>query len=142
MANAHIKELLKKYKGKKLDITFKDTTTFNFLDWEDLLDWKLDDGRHGSDIIYEYYIFPSKEIKEHIKKGEWVPVGVLGLSYGAGTHDAGEYAEMHNQGVILFDVTKKENLVALYYSSRDETGPEKIANSLQEFEQLLTVVKK
>lgn len=141
MKNSPIKNLLKKYKGKKLDILVEEKTTFNFIDWEDLLDWELDDGRHGSDIIYEYYIFPSKEIKESVKKGEWVPTGVLGLYHGAGTNDAGEYAEMHHQGIVFFDMTSdKENPAVFYYRSRDEVGPDKIASSLEEFESLLTKV--
>jgi hypothetical protein len=67
--------------------------------------------------IFEYFITGDCESKVDDK--EWLPFGLLGLC-----HNPDSFAEMSNNGLLLFDMTQKDKNdppVILWYDDESET---------------------
>lgn len=127
-----IAALLKKYHNKHLDIEVNgEFTTLSLFDWSDLKEWELDDGRHASDLIYEYFLSRSDDAVKKVKKGDWIPFGVLGLYPGAGKYDAKDFAEMHHRGIVLLDVSAPaDDPAVLFFHEPTNSTPVQISASL------------
>jgi hypothetical protein len=51
--------------------------------------------------IYEYFLFG---YEDEVESGRWLPFGVVGLSVG----NADSFAELNNEGMLVFDLTRAD----------------------------------
>jgi hypothetical protein len=69
--------------------------------------------------------FMDDECLDRVENGEWIPFGLLGLTY-----RPNDYAEMGNGGMLLFDISEdEENPAIILYRDGNE---EVLAENLEE----------
>jgi len=76
--------------------------------------------------ISEYFM--DEDCEDKIDDDDWFPFGLLGLS-----HNPDSFAEMSNRGLLLFNISKKDNQdppIILYRNSKSKV----IADSFSELE--------
>lgn len=120
---------------------FDEEETLHVIDWiqiEDEHDELVDKMEGMSDEEAEAYLnsnesalmqicdyFMDDECLDRVENGEWLPFGLLGLTY-----KPSSYAEMGNGGMLLFDISEdEENPAIILYRDGNE---EVLAESLQE----------
>ena len=116
-----IKKILEKYVEKKLEIEIEgETTNLCIINWEEIVADDLAEFNKTKSMteieknefwnnkpkgpmeeIIEYFIVDS-EFEQKVDDKEWIPFGLLGLMHNA--HIYG-FAEMNNDGLLLFDVS-------------------------------------
>lgn len=84
--------------GKKLKVVLAGAgENLIVIDWDELKEEESDDGETRAQHIFDYFV--DDGALEKINSGEWIPMGVLGL-----THDPDSFAEMNNGGLLLVDL--------------------------------------
>lgn len=123
MCMVKIKNIIEPYLSKRLEVKVNDEKT-NLL----IIDWTAIEKDHEKVIaktknmteqekdsfwshtttdlmaISEYFIIES-DYEEKIEDKEWLPFGLLGLD-----HNPDSFAEMNNDGLLVFDLTEGDKI--------------------------------
>jgi hypothetical protein len=131
-----IKSLIEPLLSKKLEVVINgEKDNIIFIDWDkiesehdktmkkvkDMPEDERNDylSYNGTDLmqIFEYFI--TEDCESKVDDKEWLPFGLLGLC-----HNPDSYAELSNNGLLLFDLTQKDKNdppVILWYDNESQT---------------------
>lgn len=138
----HIAKILQPFTGKNLTLDIHDDTTSLYIfNWQELVEKhnsligqmkgmseeQMGEflNRNSSDLMAIYDYFMDEDSIEKVENNEWLPIGVLGLSY-----PIDSYAEMGHAGLLLLDLSAdEENPPVVHFLDSEE---EVIAESFED----------